>query len=66
MRNLLWRLTAVALDVPLLMLSLFVEWRMRLRPDHWWNLTCGPPAPPGGEGARRTLARSDGPAHGPG
>ena len=31
MRNLMWRVTAVALDVPLLMLSLLVEWRIRMR-----------------------------------
>ena len=47
MRNFMWRVTAVALDVPLLMLSLLVEWRIRMRASDWRDLT-GPPALPTG------------------
>jgi hypothetical protein len=49
MRNLMWRVTAVALDVPLLMLGLLVEWRIRMRTSGWRDLS-GPLALPSGRG----------------
>ncbi len=48
MRNLLWRVTGVALDMPLLMLSLLIEWRIRMRSSGWRNGKAGPLALPSG------------------
>jgi hypothetical protein len=47
MHNALWRLTAIALDVPLLMLGLLVEWRIRhLRASGWQDWIATAPALP--------------------
>ena len=52
MRNFVWRVTAVALDVPLLMLGLLVEWRIRMRAAGWRDRKAGLLALPSGRASR--------------
>ncbi|MGZ4618037.1 MAG: hypothetical protein ACXV3F_04805 [Frankiaceae bacterium] len=53
MRNFAWRVTAVALDVPVLMLSLLLEWRIRMRAADWRDRKAGLLALPSGRATDR-------------